>query len=75
MSGQTGAALAADGNNDGSVNVLDFSVWKSHFGETLGGSGGLAAVPEPASAVLLMISFLASTGARRQRAICSCGRS
>jgi autotransporter-associated beta strand protein len=71
LSGQGGAALAADANNDGSVNGIDFGVWKAHFGEKLNGGGALAPVPEPSSAVLMMFALLASTGAWRQRAICS----
>ncbi len=38
----------------------DYDVWKSHFGETTAGSGSLAAsgaVPEPASAMLLLLGL------------------
>jgi hypothetical protein len=31
----TGTGLAADGNEDGVVNNLDFDLWKAHYGNTL----------------------------------------
>jgi hypothetical protein len=38
---------AADGNGDGSVDQLDYDVWKTNFGQTFApqGSGALASVP------------------------------
>jgi hypothetical protein len=53
--GRTGAGLAADGNGDSRVDAGDYGVWKTNFGESPGnGAIGAAAVPEPASCVLLV---------------------
>jgi fibronectin-binding autotransporter adhesin len=57
--GSTGAGLAADGNINGMIDAGDYTVWKSHFGTHAGsGTGGStnAAVPEPATIALAMIS-------------------
>jgi hypothetical protein len=60
----------ADGNGNGTIDDSDYDVWRSHFGQTAGGSAGfyqIAAVPEPATLVLLIP---AATGCylRRRRA-------
>jgi GH25 family lysozyme M1 (1,4-beta-N-acetylmuramidase) len=64
--------LAADGNNDGVVNSTDYTYWRQRFGTTAGsgaGSGELAqgAVPEPATALLLLflIAFGLSVRSRK----------
>ena len=57
--GQSGIDLAADGNRDGSVTTVDFDIWRSHFGQTIGSGAGAvanAAVPEPVTLVLLMFA-------------------
>jgi hypothetical protein len=57
--GQIGNWFAADGNGNGIVDNGDFDVWRAHFGQTAGsGSGAVAnaAVPEPATLVLLIIA-------------------
>lgn len=59
--GQSVAAYSsADGDGNGTINNLDFNVWRSHFGQTATGTGsgvGLTtAVPEPTSALLLLIA-------------------
>ena len=53
--GATGILLAADGNGDGVVNQADYQLWRENFGITAvaAATGNLAAVPEPATAVLL----------------------
>lgn len=57
---------AADGNGDGQVTVEDYDVWRSHFGEMAPLSLGQAtAVPEPASAALLLVVCLAAASAGR----------
>jgi hypothetical protein len=51
----------ADGNGNGLIDQPDYDVWRSHFGTTLGsGAGALTAVaiPEPTSALLLVIGAL-----------------
>lgn len=70
--GQTGVALAADGNGNQQIDMGDYVVWKSHYGETAGSGAGTvaSAVPEP-SALLLAIAgafFVAPRrGTRRAR--------
>jgi polyhydroxybutyrate depolymerase len=62
-SGQTGAGLAADGDRSGMVDDADYGVWRANFGAGGGAAGAasvittsiLAAVPEPTSAVLLVV--------------------
>jgi hypothetical protein len=70
--GQNGAALAADGSGNGTIDNGDFDLWRSHFGQTLGsgaaaGSSSNTTVPEPASALLLILGAIAGicTGPRR----------
>jgi GH35 family endo-1,4-beta-xylanase len=54
--------LRADGNGDGVIDEGDYAIWKSLFGTTYGsGAGSLAAVPEPASAALLLVGVLVLT--------------
>ncbi|MGD9635523.1 MAG: dockerin type I domain-containing protein, partial [Pirellulales bacterium] len=49
---------AADANEDNIVDVEDYAFWQANFGrsEILGG-GALAAVPEPASGALFLLSI------------------
>ena len=50
-----------DANGDHWVNDADYEVWRKNFGKTAGsGSGALAGVPEPASAMLLFIATAAA---------------
>jgi hypothetical protein len=57
--GQTGSALAADGDNDLDIDQDDYAEWKNHFGESLVAASPVrAAIPEP-STWLLMITILA----------------
>ena len=67
MVGQTGTGLAADGNGNGVVDGADYDFWRSRFGKVIGaGVGAVAAVPEPASWVLLVTGwFIASSRKRR----------
>jgi GH35 family endo-1,4-beta-xylanase len=53
------ADLRADGNGNYRIDVADYGVWLSHFGSIVGsGSGGKAnaAVPEPTSLMLIILS-------------------
>jgi hypothetical protein len=58
--GQSGIGLAADGNENNQVDPYDYAVWNSQYGHTLAGSGAgagaNAAVPEPATFVLLILA-------------------
>ena len=70
--GTTSGAMQADGDSDGDGDVdgHDFLTWQSEFGSGTGG-GSSGAVPEPSSALLLILALsgavLASTKARRGR--------
>jgi hypothetical protein len=46
-------------NGAGVVSTDDYASWKANYGQTLpgAGSGGLAAVPEPASVALLALAL------------------
>jgi T5SS/PEP-CTERM-associated repeat protein len=75
--GQTGAGLAADGNGptpgvpDGVVDQLDYDFWRSYYGQTAGSGSGAsanAAVPEPATLVLLMLTAAGGSFRRRREA-------
>ncbi|MGD9634535.1 MAG: S8 family serine peptidase [Pirellulales bacterium] len=46
---------SADGNGNGIVDAADYTIWRNHLGE-MAGSGGLAAVPEPGSAMHLAVA-------------------
>jgi hypothetical protein len=57
--------LAADGNRDGQIDQLDYQVWRAHVGEAAASAAarsslGDIAVPEPASAMLLLIAAAGS---------------
>ena len=61
---QSGNALAADGNRSGTIDPGDYDIWRAQFGQSLlmgSGAAGSSApslsanVPEPQSALLLMI--------------------
>jgi hypothetical protein len=67
--GQVGTGLAADGNNSGEVEMRDLNIWRANFGQVAPGAGAgagnamlgdeLAAVPEPASASMLIAAAAA----------------
>jgi hypothetical protein len=53
-------SLAADGNHNGVVDERDYEIWKTTFGEMspVEDGAGAAAVPEPASAMLLALGAI-----------------
>ena len=62
--------LRADGNGNGVVDQVDYELWKRQFGVAVGrGSGASqnATVPEPATAVILVLT-MADWCLRRRRA-------
>jgi len=77
---QVAPGSGADGNRNGFIDDGDFSMWKSFFGRVvvgrteigdagaLGGAAGVdtAAVPEPASCILLLEGLIALTVCRRR---------
>ncbi|WP_197526431.1 family 16 glycosylhydrolase [Botrimarina colliarenosi] len=60
----TGPALAADANGDGRVDALDLERWREGYGAKAPGAASSASVPEPSSAVAVMISGLTLAGSR-----------
>jgi hypothetical protein len=49
-------------NGDGGdVSATDYDLWKAHYGKSSpgAGSGGLAAVPEPGAAILVLFAAAA----------------
>lgn len=67
--GMTGPGLFADHNDDHIVNELDYRLWRSNYGNTVGSGGASAsvsAVPEPSS--LMLIGLLFSFASLRRRA-------
>jgi hypothetical protein len=69
--GQTGFNLPADGDGDGdnTITQTDDNVWRGNFGNHYGsGSGAVAnaAVPEPATIIMLIIGALAMLPHRRE---------
>jgi hypothetical protein len=68
--GQTGEGLDADFDNSNSIDATDYELgWKANFGRnrfTVGpGSGGGAAIPEPASIVLIGMGWAVLCSGRR----------
>ena len=56
--GDTGAGLAADGDWSGKVDAGDYRVWRANFRQTAAsGANMTAAVPEPATLVLLVFAL------------------
>ena len=45
--------LRADGNEDGVINQIDYNIWSGNFGKTASGTN---VVPEPGSAILLLLA-------------------
>jgi hypothetical protein len=61
--GQSGSGIAGDANGDGNVNDADYQLWRANFGLSAPANPAAlqrAAVPEPASILLLVfaIAFL-----------------
>jgi hypothetical protein len=59
---------STDVNGDHRVDHTDYAVWRANYGKAAGsGSGELAGVPEPATAMLLLLAIVVSVGAARRR--------
>lgn len=69
--GETDEANINNSGDGGDVGPGDYDLWKSQYGESLPGSGGLAAgvIPEPGALVLatLAIATFCASPCRRQR--------
>jgi hypothetical protein len=63
----SGYNAAADGNDDGAVNGSDYTYWRQRFGNPFASGAGSgagsspAAVPEPSSVLLLIVSLFTAT--------------
>jgi fibronectin-binding autotransporter adhesin len=69
--GQSGVGLAADGNFNNVIDDGDYQTWRAHFGQTAGSGAGAranAAVPEPATLVLLTFVAIGWCFRRRRAA-------
>jgi hypothetical protein len=65
--GQTVAAgTSADGDGNGVIGQPDLEVWRAAFGNTAGGTGSRAAVPEPATGLLLLLGIGYRISGRRR---------
>ncbi|MBB6431260.1 family 16 glycosylhydrolase [Algisphaera agarilytica] len=47
--------LAADGNGNGVIDAADYTVWQDNFGQSASGLGANVNIPEPGSALLLLL--------------------
>ena len=69
-----GTQSQGDGDGNGAVNDLDFTLWRDNYGNVRGtagaGSGSLSAagVPEPASAALIFFGAVSFATHRLRRA-------
>jgi hypothetical protein len=65
------AGTGADGDKDGTIGLGDLDFWRARFANpvpgTGGGSGGIAAVPEPATQIALLVGLLLAVAYRRER--------
>jgi hypothetical protein len=59
--GQTGN-LDADANEDGVVDAADYTLWRDNLGRSDVGGAGSAAVPEPASGLLMCLGAVIAAG-------------
>lgn len=68
MSGATVSQGDADG--DGKVTIADYNHWRGHYGTSTGAGANLAAVPEPTTLIVGLLTGLAMIGSllvRRMR--------
>jgi T5SS/PEP-CTERM-associated repeat protein len=69
---QLGPGLAADSNGYGIVNAADYNFWRNRVGNVVGsGLGSGSAIPEPTSAVLVMVVACCVAASTRKRALSS----
>ena len=69
MLNQTGAGLAADGDDNNVVNAADYDLCALNYGRTIGESAAaITAVPEPATIVILLTALMPGVYRRRPAA-------
>ncbi|TWT87220.1 ASPIC and UnbV [Pseudobythopirellula maris] len=65
---QFGDFMPADGDRDGFVGNTDYDLWVAHFGETgAPAASSEAAIPEPATALLIVLTALSVAAGRGRR--------
>ena len=68
--GKVGHGIPADGTGNGTVDADDLAIWRANFGATLSaGLGATAAVPEPASTILVFAAAVFVPFAGRKRTV------
>ncbi|WP_172992032.1 autotransporter-associated beta strand repeat-containing protein [Lacipirellula parvula] len=68
--GTAGDNAHGNANGDGTVDGLDLAVWRNQFGAGSPANVAASAIPEPASAALLLLAAGALAGARRSATAC-----
>lgn len=64
--GSPGSLASGDANSDGIVNTSDLEIWQLQYGETGGDITASQAIPEPATAALLLVFVYFSIVARQK---------
>jgi hypothetical protein len=64
---RNGGPLSNEVDTPGTVNAADYAEWRARFGNPGSGAGLGGAIPEPASALLLLVGGLLTAGARTRR--------
>lgn len=64
-----GGTLVNEVDTPGTVNAADYTAWRARFGNTTGSGLGASAIPEPATSVLLLLSFAAYPFNRRRKGL------
>jgi hypothetical protein len=64
-----GSNIDGDANNDGVVNLADYTIWRDNLGATTAASlAANSSIPEPSTMSLVLVGFIgASLVARRRK--------
>jgi hypothetical protein len=73
--GQSNANLIADGNGNGKIDEGDYDIWRANFGRSVSGPQPepptSAAIPEPSSIVVLLMTVVFMAPRHRRIAACT----